>query len=230
MVKYINKIIFFLNKIKNTLIEIKIKQRLKKNKSKNPEKQDLEIYWSENFRAELNDWGKKNVWPEIKCFTQFLKGDVVDMCCGTGSTINYLNKNKNLNLFGFDISDYLIDGSKKFDINHQNLRVADATNTGYMKNQFDYSYSIGSLEHFTEEGIRKFLNETSRITKKISMHQIPVAKNNEFEGWLVLDQSYFNMSEDWWLEKFRKNYARVEVCDSLWEDPISFGKWFILYK
>lgn len=230
MVKYIDKVINLLNKIKEILIRIRIKQRLKKNKNKKPQKQDLEVYWNENFRSELNDWGKKDVWPEIKCFTEFLEGDIVDMCCGTGSTINYLFSNKNLNLFGFDISDFLIEGSKIYNINHQNLKVADATNTGYENDRFDYSYSIGSLEHFTEEGIEKFINETSRITKKISMHQIPVAKNKEFEGWLVLDQSYFNMSENWWLEKFKKKYSKVVVIDSLWSDPISFGKWFILYK
>jgi SAM-dependent methyltransferase len=230
MVKYIDKLVTLLNKIKKILIKIKIKQRLKKNKNKNPQKQDLEVYWSEDFRSELNNWGKNDVWPEIKCFTHFLKGDILDMCCGTGSTINYLYPNKNLNLFGFDISDYLIEGSKMFDINHKNLKVADATNTGYEKDQFDYSYSIGSLEHFTEEGIEQFINETSKITKKISMHQIPVAKDKEFEGWLVLDQSYFNMSENWWLEKFKKKYSKVEIIDSLWSDPISFGKWFILYK
>ena len=113
MVKYIDKLVTLLNKIKKILIKIKIKQRLKKNKNKNPQKQDLEVYWSENFRSELNNWGKNDVWPEIKCFTQFLKGDIVDMCCGTGSTINYLYPNKSLNLFGFDISD--LSGSEKVD-------------------------------------------------------------------------------------------------------------------
>jgi ubiquinone/menaquinone biosynthesis C-methylase UbiE len=230
MISYINKIIILLNKIKEILIKIKIKQRLKKIKNISPKKQDLKVYWSKDFSLELDDWGKNNVWPEIKYFTQFLKGDILDICCGTGSTINYLNSNKNLNLFGFDISDYLIEASKKFNINHQNLKVANAINTGYKNDQFDYSYSIGSLEHFTEDGIEQFIDETSRITKKISMHQIPVAKFKEFQGWLVLDQSYFNMSEAWWLEKFKKKYSKVEVIDSLWSDPISFGKWFVVYK
>ena len=230
MVKYIDALINFLNKLKKFLIKVKIKQRLKNNIAINSNKQDLEVYWNEDFRRELDNWGVKNVWPEIKCFTQFLKGDIVDMCCGTGSTINYLFSNKNLNLYGFDISDYLIEGAKKFDINHKNLKVADATNTRYNDNQFDYSYSIGSLEHFTEDGIEKFINETSRITKKISLHQIPIARNKDFEGWLVLDQSYFNMSETWWEEKFKKKYSKVEIVNSLWSDPISLGKWFILYK
>ena len=35
--------------------------------------------------------------------------------------------------------------------------VGDATNLPYEKDEFDYNYSIGSLEHFTEEGILKFL-------------------------------------------------------------------------
>ena len=229
MIKYLDSFINALLNIKNKLIRIRIKQRLK-NKKIIPEKQDLDVYWNKDFRDELDNWGKNNVWPEIKYLTKFLKGSILDMCCGTGSTINYIYSNKNLDFYGFDISDYLIDGSKKFKINHKNLKVEDATNTNYSDGEFDYSYSIGSLEHFTETGIDQFLSESARITKKISMHQIPIARDKEFEGWLVLDQSYFNMSEDWWLTKFNKYFSRIEIVDSLWSDPISNGKWFIAYK
>ena len=164
-------------------------------------------------------------------YFKYLKGKkVLDCCCGTGATINYLKINNNLDLYGFDISDFLIDGSKKFKIDHSKIKVADATNTQYNNNEFEYSYSIGSLEHFTEKGIDLFLKETCRITSKISLHQIPISRDPEFQGWLKLDQSYFNMSQEWWEEKFKKYFSKVEVVDSLWADPISLGKWFICYK
>ena len=69
-----------------------------------------------------------------------------------------------------------------FDINHQNLKVADATNTGYEKDQFDYSYSIGSLEHFTEKGIAQFINETSKIMKKYQCIKFQLQKIKNLKG------------------------------------------------
>ena len=229
MLKYLDSIIILLKNLRIKLTKIKIKQRLN-NVNSNPSKQDLKVYWSESFRDELDNWGSDNVWPEIKYLTQFFNGKILDICCGTGATINYLKINNNLDLYGFDISDFLIDGSKKFKIDHSKIKVADATNTQYNNNEFEYSYSIGSLEHFTEKGIDLFLKEASRITSKISLHQIPISRDPEFQGWLKLDQSYFNMSQEWWEEKFKKYFSKVEVVDSLWADPISLGKWFICYK
>ena len=153
----------------------------------------------------------------------------MDICCGTGGTIRELSEFKNLDIFGFDISEYLIESARKSGISDKKLRVLNATKTDYKDNEFDYSYSIGSLEHFTIEGIDAFLKETKRITKKATFHQIPTAKDEKFRGWLDLDQSYFNMEEEWWLPKFKKYYENVYVIKSFWNDSISNGRWFICF-
>jgi len=212
----------------NFLVRYRVSSRLSKSKIKSkPEKQQLDVYWTENFKKELNFWGQDNVWREIQLIFSSSSGRIIDMCCGTGGTIKQLESNNSLEIFGFDISDYLIDEAINSGISSERLKVANATKTGYEDNFFDYSYSIGSLEHFTAEEIDSFIREAKRITRKSSFHQIPVAKDETFNGWLELDQSYFNMPVDWWQKKFEKHFDDVLVIESSWNDPISFGKWFI---
>lgn len=228
MIKILDFLVRKLTELKAFLIKIRLKQRLDKTDiSIKPETQQLEVYWKDHFKKELKFWGEGNVWIEIEYLLSSVEGKVLDMCCGTGSTIKRLSKNSKIDLYGFDISDLFIKEAILSGINSENLRVADATNTRMENKEFDYSYSIGSLEHFTEEGISQFISEANRITKKASFHQIPVLKDKNFKGWLDLDQSYFNMEEEWWLEKFRKSFSDVSILESFWEDPISYGRWFI---
>ena len=228
MIKILKKLENLFANIQSILIRFRVSTRLNKSKVKSdPKEQQLDVYWTESFKNELNFWGEDTVWREIELLFSAVEGNVVDICCGVGGTIKKLEKNEKLKLYGFDISDYLIDEAINSGLSRDRLKVANATNTGYEDNYFDYSYSIGSLEHFTENDIDSFLKETKRITKKSSFHQIPVARDKKFDGWLELDQSYFNKPVDWWLERFEKHFDHVSVIESSWNDPISFGKWFI---
>ncbi|MBC7747663.1 MAG: class I SAM-dependent methyltransferase [Methylotenera sp.] len=193
----------------------------------NPEQQDLNLYWDNEYAKVLEEWGKENTWNEIQLILGSCKGKVLDIACGTGITIELLSKFPQLELYGFDISDLLIEKAIQRNIPKERLKIADATKVNYDENEFDYSFSIGSLEHFTFEGIDKFISESSRITRKVSFHMIPVSKSKQNEGWMKTVQSFFNNSEDWWLEKFKKHYTRVYCISSKWEDSISDGKWFI---
>ena len=185
------------------------------------------MYWEENFKNNLVFWGEDTVWKEIEYLLCTVRGKVVDMCCGVGSTIRRLEKYSDLEIYGFDISEFLIEEAIINGMNADKLKVADATNTKYDDNFFNFSYSIGSLEHFTEDGIDCFIREARRISNNASYHQIPVARDNKFNGWLELDQSYFNMPVSWWIPKFKKHFDEVVVIDSFWDDSISQGKWFI---
>ena len=226
LIEIINRYLFLL---KDKLIRIRVKQRLKYKINDNPVSQELDVYWRTDFATELDLWGKDDVWIEIKYLLSDKKGKVIDACCGTGGTINALKSFQNLDIHGFDISDFLIKKAIVSGIPKDKLKVLDASNTDYFDGEFDYSYSIGSLEHFTLKGIDNFIREMKRITKKTSYHQIPIAKDKKFEGWLDLDQSYYNMGENWWRKHFEKYYDNVLIVDSFWKDPISNGKWFICY-
>ena len=158
------------------------------------------------------------------------EGKVLDIACGSGPTIEILRKYPKLDLYGFDISDLLIDRAIKRGISSQKVQVNDATKTNYENNEFDYSYSIGSLEHFTLEGIDQFIGESARYTKNVSYHMIPVSRSNENEGWMTTVQSFFNNSEKWWEEKFMKHFSEVYSVPSKWEDKWSVGRWYICIK
>jgi ubiquinone/menaquinone biosynthesis C-methylase UbiE len=210
------------------------KKLAKKSKAKTfierPDQQDLNLYWDSDYANILDEWGKDNVWNEIQLIMAASYGKVLDIACGTGSTIKLLEKYPNKEVYGFDISDLLIKKATEKNISSDRLKVTDATATNYSDNEFDYSYSIGSLEHFTLEGIDKFIGECFRYTKKASFHMIPISRAGENEGWIKTAQSYFNNSEAWWYDKFHAHYPNVYSIPSKWEDNISYGRWFVCIK
>lgn len=192
-----------------------------------PNEQDLDLYWNPEYAKVLEEWGIDSTWNEIQLLLSTCSGKVLDIACGTGITIEILSKFENIEVHGFDISELLISKAIEKNIPKSRLKVADATQVNYIEKEFDYSYSIGSLEHFTLDGIDKFIEQSSRITKKVSFHMIPVSRSNQNEGWMKTVQSFFNNSEEWWLEKFKKHFNEVYPIPSKWEDEISFGRWFI---
>ncbi len=195
-----------------------------------PEGQDLDLYWDADYAKVLEEWGRDSTWNEIQLLLCTCKGKVLDIACGTGITIKLLEKFPLLELYGFDISDLLISKALEKNIPRNRLKVADATKTNYYENEFDYSYSIGSLEHFTEDGIDDFIRESARYSSIGSFHMIPISRSSEDTGWIKNIQSYFNNSEKWWYPKFKNYYSTVYIIPSKWEDNISYGRWFICIK
>lgn len=199
--------------------------------SANVKEQDLALYWDPKVAAILETWGEGTVWEEIKYLLVNCEGSVLDIACGTGKNIAMNSFIKAIEIYGCDISDALINKARARGIPDHRLQVCDATNTDYQSNQFNYGYSIGSLEHFTEEGIDKFLSEANRIVSKRNFHMIPVSRSGLDEGWLKTMQSAHNNSVKWWLKKFEKHFSNVYMLDSRWPgDIISEGKWFVCDK
>jgi ubiquinone/menaquinone biosynthesis C-methylase UbiE len=208
----------------------KFKKRALVARATNASGQDLDMYWDADFAAVLETWGEGNAWNEIQLLMSARKGKVLDIACGTGKTMEILSEFSKLKLFGCDISDLLIAKAVERGIRQENLRVCDATQLPYQDDEFDYAFSIGSLEHFTEDGIEKFLRECHRTVGGTSFHQHPTSRSGNNEGWVTSTQSYHNNSVEWWLEKYQRVYGSVQVLDSVWEDEISLGKWFVCEK
>jgi SAM-dependent methyltransferase len=192
-------------------------------------KQALDLYWDPEMAEILETWGYGNAWSEIQFLLATSQGRVLDIACGTGKVVEILKKFTRLELHGCDISDFLIEKAVARGLDPGLLKVCDATNTGYADAFFDYSYSIGSLEHFTQDGIVAFLTEARRITRQASFHQIPVSRKGD-EGWIAPYQSYFNNSVDWWLPKFSNVFPEVIVLPSSWSDERSIGMWFVCFS
>jgi len=196
----------------------------------NPKEQDLGLYWDKDFADVLDTWGEGNTWHEIVLLLANSHGKILDIACGTGKTITRVNQLPDVDVYGCDISDYLIQRAIELGVVKDKLTVCDATNTPYDDDEFEHSYSIGSLEHFTEEGIDAFVKECHRITRHRTYHTMPFSRSGKDEGWIKTHQSYFNNSTGWWLKKFKTAYSKVYMVDSLWNDKISVGKWIIAEK
>jgi ubiquinone/menaquinone biosynthesis C-methylase UbiE len=218
-------IVFFLKKIYFFYL-------LKNNKNSiAKDHQDIEIYNDPITAEKLEKWGKDSVWNEIMLLFNGKNGKILDVACGTGKNILDLKiLNPQASFYGCDISQFLINiaASKGIDIN--NLKCIDATKLDYKENFFDYSYSIGSLEHFTDEGIDNVIEKLYYTTKVASFHMMPVSKKNHNEGWIKTYQTFHNNSVEWWVNKFKKKFKTVYIVDSSWSDFISNGKWFLCYK
>jgi len=192
--------------------------------------QNLSPYWNPEFAASLEVWGEGSVWTEIQLLIAGCSGKVLDIACGTGKVIEILQIFPKIDAFGCDISDFLIQKAIQRGISEKRLLVCNATEMSYPDNFFDYAYSIGSLEHFTEVGLEKCISECYRVTKRHSFHLVPVSRSGINEGWKTTDQSFYNNSITWWNEKFSLFYSDVIVLNSSWNDDLSVGKWFICCK
>lgn len=217
-------------KFVNNRVISKIARRIRK--MHDPANQDLGIYWNKAFADKLENWGEGTVWNEVQFLLANCRGRILDIACGTGKTIDILSKKfSGVVIYGCDISDLLIERAVKKGIPRERLKVCDVTNTDYDDNYFDYAYSIGSLEHFTEGGIVSAIKECSRIVKIAAFHQIPISESGENEGWVkCAGQSYFNNNLEWWINKFKQYHDVVYILDSAWRGGSQTGKWFICLK
>ena len=148
------------------------------------------MYFDPEYAKILNSWGENSTWIEIQMLLANCKGKVLDIACGSGVAMNILKRYPELDIHGCDISDLLIQKAINLGLNENNLKVTDATKMDYEDLSFDYSYSIGSLEHFTEKGISEFIAEAARVTKYTSMHMMPTSKSGQNEGWMFTSKQF----------------------------------------
>lgn len=189
--------------------------------------QDLDVYWDPNMADMLETWGEGNAWNDIQLLMAHRQGKVLDIACGTGKVIEILKRYPTLELYGCDISDLLLSRAAQRGIAKDRLTLTDATKMSYVDQSFDFAYSIGSLEHFTETGIIDFLRENLRIVRGPTFHMVPMSRDRKDHGWITTSQSYFNNSEDWWLKKCLQVYPEAKLLASSWSDPISVGRWMM---
>lgn len=195
-----------------------------------PSSQDLDVYFDPAMGEILETWGKDHVWKEIVFLSAPLSGRFLDIACGTGAVMEILRDQLGIEVVGCDIAEPLLDRARLKGFADHQLRKEDASAMSFADNEFDYSYSIGSLEHFTLEGIDGMVSESARVSRHGAFHMIPVSRTGADEGWMTTFQSYFNNSQDWWLPKFQKHFREVHVVDSGWNDKYSHGRWFICKK
>lgn len=191
-----------------------------------PDHQELDVYWTKEMADLLETWGTGNAWHEIQLMLADRSGPILDVASGTGKVMDLLLA-RGLDVHGIDISDALVARALARGIEKQRLTVGDATRMPYPEGSFTHAYSIGSLEHFTRDGIVACLGECRRVATGSTFHQIPTSRSGRDEGWIRRLQSYHNNSRDWWLGLARQVYPNAIVGDSSWHDDISVGTWLI---
>ena len=192
--------------------------------------QSVEIYSDDHFADVLDNWGEGTVWPEIQMLMRGRSGKVLDLACGTGRTRSFVCQEEGLEWYGCDISDVLLARARARGISPERLERMDATKMSYEDESFDFLYSIGSLEHFTEDGIRRTIGECRRVCKGPSFHMVPVSRSGLDEGGMKLAQSGWNNSVNWWSAMFEAEYgSNVVSMTSRWSDRVSVGRWFVAW-
>ena len=204
---------------------------INRNKKKIGKEQYIKLYDEDEAAERIDEWGEDNVWNEIQLLFNNKDSKILDLACGTGKNIIDLKKiNSEAQIYGCDISNRLLKVAIEKGVDPNFLKCIDATKLDYPADFFDYSYSIGSLEHFTEEGIDAVIDNLHYCTKIGSFHMMPLSKKNVDEGWMKTYQSFHNNSIEWWSKKFERKFSRVYVINSSWNDFISVGKWFLCFK
>ncbi len=232
VISTIDNVIDSISKIRNFALLKWTYYLVKKNSKRSlGENQYLDVYWDDEYMKTALTWGEKTVWNEIQYLLASAEGKVLDIACGAAPVMSILDKsNNNIKSYGCDISDRLVELAIKRGITKDRIKVVDATKLDYEDNFFDYSYSIGSLEHFTEDGIDAFIENCFRVTRVASYHHVPTCKQGRVTGWINLYQSFYNMPISWWKDKFLRFFPEVMTLNSSWNDVLSDGTWFICKK
>ncbi len=107
-------------------------------------------------------------WPEVEFLVDdyLIPGErVLDLGCGNGRLLEPL-KGKEIDYFGVDNSEELIEIAKKRYPSRVKFQVADALNLPFPNNYFDKIYSIAALHHVPSKEFRlQFLKEARRVLK-----------------------------------------------------------------
>ena len=91
--------------------------------------------------------------------------DVLDIGCGTGAHLKLYQQEK-CNVFGIDLSNAMIKIAEKKLGSNANLKLCDATESGFEDDKFDLILSSTVLHEMNQQMRFDVLNEAKRVLKK----------------------------------------------------------------
>lgn len=119
-----------------------------------------------NLIAEEFSRQRQFLWEDLKPLSQYVQeGDrVLDLGCGNGRLFK-LFENKNIEYFGIDVSEKMIEIAKK-NYPQGKFLVADVLNLPFPQNYFNEVFAIALLHHIPSESLRlQSLSEIKRVLK-----------------------------------------------------------------
>lgn len=98
----------------------------------------------------------------------------LDVGCGVGRMVLWLRR-FGVDAYGVDISKYAIQLADKSIKPY--LKIGDITNLPYKNNQFDAVITYDILERIERSKLRKAIEETIRVSRKLILHKIYTCEN-----------------------------------------------------
>lgn len=125
-------------------------------------------------------------------YCKFNSGDkLLDLGCGSGATISYINKHYNFSICGLDISDKLVSQARRLN-EETEIFISSAENMDFENSTFNGVFAECTLSLMDD--LEKTLKEINRVTRN--------------EGYLIISDIYVNNTE--YLEKLKK--VSVNTC------------------
>lgn len=122
--------------------------------------------WATWFDMSFSHWQfSMSNGDALKVLHPKKNSSILDVGCGTGILLEQADAlNRNIKLYGIDISDGMIEKAKIKFGNRAALRVGSANKLPYKDNTFDYVVCCTSLHH--HPNTKKSLSEMYRVVKK----------------------------------------------------------------
>ncbi len=151
----------------------------------------IDGYWEDVAKSFIKDYNLNN------------ESKILDVGCGKGFLLYEITKIlPNIEIYGFDISEYAIKNSKE-EISNK-LFVHNAANkTKFQNNQFDLVFSLATLHNLNFTPLLNSIKEISRISKK-SYIMIESYRTEEelfnLQCWALTCNAFYSKQD--WLDIF----------------------------
>jgi demethylmenaquinone methyltransferase/2-methoxy-6-polyprenyl-1,4-benzoquinol methylase len=99
----------------------------------------------------------------VEIIKKYNVASVVDLCCGTGNQLKYLNDAGIQNAVGVDLSENMLNQANKYNVN---CKLDDATATNFVKDNFDFGMISFALHEKSLQTAQNIIVEAQRIIKK----------------------------------------------------------------
>lgn len=198
----------------------------------------------ENIADEFSD-SRAYIWKCVKDFTSLIKekSKILEIGCGNGKNIEYISKNKDVDIIGIDTCNKFVDICKDKKLN---VILGDALKLQFDDNSFDYVLCIAMFHHIlTEKEQDQSFKEILRVMKKDSIGIITCwafeqPDNSKFKfhkgvnivpwkGNIITDhiniRYYYVYNEEMFINFFMK-YEQITILEIYNE----VGNWIILFK
>lgn len=152
----------------------------------------------------------------------------LDVGCGTGRLVYYLRK-LGVEAYGIEISHYALEAAEK-EVKPY-LQYGDITKIPYPDDFFDVVVTFDVLEHLERSRLRKAVEETIRVSKRLIVHKVFTPENFWIRLFHTKDFSHLSvLPAQYWLTMFKYIESITVVRKFFFRLPSFIETIFVLRK